>query len=111
GEGGVVVVGGWATGIQLADEIHRSGRPVTLAVGQHVRVPRVYRGMDIQWWMDAAGVLDERYDEVDDIVRARKVPSLQLAGSPDRRTIDINSLMAIGVRLVGKLAGINDGRA
>ena len=46
------------------------GRPVTLAVGEHVRVPRIYRGRDIQWWMDAAGVLDERYDEVDDIVRA-----------------------------------------
>ena len=110
-EGGVLMVGASATGIQLADEIHRSGRPVTVAVGQHVRAPRVYRGMDIQWWMDAAGVLDERYDEVDDIVRARKVPSLQLAGSPERRTIDINSLTAIGVRLVGKLAGINDGRA
>jgi putative flavoprotein involved in K+ transport len=67
--------------------------------------------MDIQWWMDAAGVLDERYDEVDDIVRARKVPSLQLAGSPDRVTIDLNALTSVGVKLVGKLAGINDGRA
>jgi putative flavoprotein involved in K+ transport len=110
-EGGVLVVGASATGIQLADEIHRSGRPVTVAVGQHVRAPRVYRGMDIQWWMDAAGVLDERYDEVDDIVRARRVPSLQLAGSPDRVTIDLNALTALGVRLVGKLAGISDGRA
>jgi putative flavoprotein involved in K+ transport len=110
-EGGVLVVGASATGIQLADEIHRSGRPVTLAVGQHVRAPRVYRGMDIQWWMDAAGVLDERYDEVDDIVRARKVPSLQLAGSPDRVTIDLNALTTLGVKLVGKLAGIHDGQA
>ena len=89
-EGGVLVVGASATGVQIADEIQRSGRPVTLAVGEHVRVPRVYRGRDIQWWMDAAGVLDERYDEVDDIVRARNVPSLQLAGSPERRTIDLN---------------------
>ncbi len=110
-EGGVLVVGASATGIQLADEIHRSGRPVTLAVGQHVRAPRVYRGMDIQWWMDAAGVLDERYDVVDDIARARKVPSLQLAGSPGRVTIDLNALTTLGVKLVGKLAGINDGRA
>ena len=51
-EGGVLVVGASATGTQLADEIHRSGRPVTLAVGEHVRAPRVYRGKDIQWWMD-----------------------------------------------------------
>ena len=36
--GGVLVVGASATGIQLADEIHRSGRPVTLSVGEHVRV-------------------------------------------------------------------------
>ena len=43
-DGGVLVVGASATGIQLADEIHRSGRPVTLAVGEHVRVPRMYRG-------------------------------------------------------------------
>ena len=110
-QSGVLVVGASATGAQIADEIHRSGRPVTLAVGEHVRVPRIYRGKDIQWWMDAIGLLDERYDEVDDLVRARNVPSLQLAGFSDRRTIDLNSLTAIGVKLVGRLAGIVDGRA
>ena len=82
-----LVVGASATGIQLAEEIHRSGRPVTLSVGEHVRAPRIYRGRDIQWWMDRAGVLDERYDEVDDIDRARKVPSLQLVGTPGRATL------------------------
>ena len=84
---------------------------MTLAVGEHVRVPRIYRGRDIQWWMDAAGVLDERYDEVDDIVRARSLPSLQLVGSPERATLDLNALAGIGVRLVGRLAGIRDGKA
>jgi len=109
--GGVLVVGASATGAQIADEVHRSGRPVTVAVGEHVRVPRIYRGKDIQWWMDAIGLLDERYDEVDDIVRARNLPSLQLAGFADRRTTDLNSLTAIGVKLVGRLAGIANGRA
>jgi putative flavoprotein involved in K+ transport len=110
--GGVLVVGASATGAQLADEIRRSGRPVTLAVGEHVRVPRVYRGRDIQWWMDAVGLLDETFDTIDDIVRARNVASLQLAGYPDRRDIDLNSLTAIGVKLVGRLAGINaEGKA
>ena len=111
-EGGVLVVGASASGVQIAGEIQRSGRPVTLAVGEHVRVPRVYRGRDIKWWMDASGVLDQRYDEMDDIVRARNVPSLQLAGYADRRTIDLNSLTAIGVKLVGRLAGVNaEGKA
>ncbi len=110
-EGGVLVVGASATGIQLADEIHRSGRQVTVAVGEHVRLPRVYRGHDIQWWMDRAGVLDERYDEVDDIVRARRVPSPQLVGSPERITLDLNALTGIGVNLVGRFAGLSDGMA
>jgi putative flavoprotein involved in K+ transport len=105
--GGVLVVGASATRVQIADEIRRSGRSVTLAVGEHVRVPRTYRGRDIKWWMDASGVLDQRYDEVDDLVRARHVPSLQLAGFPDRRVIDLNSLTTIGVRLIGRLAGVN----
>ena len=110
-DGGVLVVGASATGAQLADEIHRSGRPVTVAVGEHVRAPRLYRGRDIQWWMHTAGVLDDRYDEVDDIRRARGLPSPQLVGTPERATMDLNTLTALGVRLVGKLAAINDGRA
>ena len=110
-EGAVMVVGASATGVQIAAEIRRSGRDVFLAVGEHVRGPRLYRGKDIHWWMEAAGVLDERYDEVDDIVRARRVPSMQLAGSDERASFDLNALTGAGVRLVGRLAGINDGRA
>ena len=110
-EGGVLVVGASATGTQLADEIQRSGRSVTLAVGEHIRAPRLYRGKDLEWWMDAASVLDERYEEIEDIVRARRVPSLQLSGSPDRTTLDLNALTGISVKLVGRLAGINDGKA
>ena len=104
--GGVLVVGASASGMQIADELQRSGRPVTLAVGEHVRVPRTYRGHDILWWLDAAGILDERWDEVDDIVRARHLPSLQLVGAA--RTLDLNTLQASGVRLVGRFAGLRD---
>jgi putative flavoprotein involved in K+ transport len=110
-DGGVLVVGAAATGMQLADEIHRSGRPVTVAVGEHVRAPRIYRGMDIQWWLDAVGLMDERYDEVDNVVRVRSLPSFQLVGTPDRTTLDLNALTANGVQLVGRFAGINDGKA
>jgi putative flavoprotein involved in K+ transport len=62
--------------------------------------------------MDAAGVLDERYDAVDDIARARRVPSLQLAGTPNRTTLDLNALTDIGVKLAGRLAAVaQDGKA
>jgi putative flavoprotein involved in K+ transport len=110
-EGGVLVVGASATGVQLAEEIHRSGRPVTLAVGEHVRLPRTYRGRDILWWMDAAGIWNQRYDEIDDLSRARGLPSPQLVGTPERRTLDLNVLQAAGVRLVGRLSAVRDGRA
>jgi len=109
--GGVLVVGASATGTQIAEEVHRSGRPVTLAVGEHIRVPRTYRGRDIEWWMDAAGVLDDPYDAADNLERVRSLPSLQLAGSDDRRSVDLNHLRELGVRFVGRFAGIRDGHA
>jgi putative flavoprotein involved in K+ transport len=110
-DGGVLVVGASATGVQLAEEIHRSGRHVTLAVGEHVRMPRSYRGRDIFWWTDAAGILDEPYDALDDVVRARHLPSPQLIGTPQRRSIDLNSLGDLGVRVVGRLGRIRHGVA
>jgi putative flavoprotein involved in K+ transport len=97
--------------LQLAEEIHRSGRPVTLAVGEHVRLPRTYRGKDIQWWMDKLGIFDERYDEIDDINRGRNLPSPQLIGTPERTSLDLNRLAIQGINLRGRLAGFNDGKA
>jgi putative flavoprotein involved in K+ transport len=110
-DGGVLVVGASATGVQLAAELQQSGRPVTLSVGEHVRLPRTYRGRDVLWWMDASGIWDQRYDEVDDITRARRLPSPQLVGTPQRTTLDINALTAMGVELVGRWAAVRDGRA
>jgi putative flavoprotein involved in K+ transport len=110
-EGGVLVVGASATGVQLADEIHRSGRPVTLSVGEHVRLPRMYRGRDVLWWMDASGVWNQRYDEIDDLTRARGLPSPQLVGTPARTSLDLNALSASGIALVGRFAAIRDGQA
>jgi putative flavoprotein involved in K+ transport len=109
--GEVLVVGASASGAQIADELRRDGRPVTLAVGEHVRVPRTYRGRDIHWWMDAIGLHDERYDEVDDVNRVRRLPSLQLVGSPERRSLDLNALVAAGVGIVGRLAAVSGRKA
>jgi putative flavoprotein involved in K+ transport len=109
-DGGVLIVGASATGVQLAREIRASGRSVMLAAGEHVRVPRIYRGRDIKWWMDAMGAMDLRYDAIDDIDRARRLPSLQLIGTPERESIDLNSLRKAGVEIVGRVAGMRDGK-
>jgi putative flavoprotein involved in K+ transport len=110
-DGGVLVVGASATGVQLADEIRRSGRRVLLCVGEHVRLPRTYRGRDVLWWMEASGIWNQRYDEIDDLERARRLPSPQLVGSPERATLDLNALSDAGVEIVGRLAAVRDGRA
>ena len=110
-DGGVLVVGASATGVQLAAELRRSGRPVTLSVGEHVRLPRLYRGRDVLWWMDASGVWNQRYDEVDDLTRARRLPSPQLVGTPERTTLDLSALGSMGVELVGRWAAVRDGLA
>lgn len=101
-EGEVLVVGASASGAQIADELARAGRPVTLAVGEHVRVPRTYRGVDIHRWLHRIGLLDERWDEADDIDRARRLPSFQLIGTPERRDLSLTTLQQAGVRLVGR---------
>jgi putative flavoprotein involved in K+ transport len=110
-DGGVLVVGASATGVQLAAELQRSGRPVTLSVGEHVRMPRTYRGRDVLWWLDASGAWDQRYDELDDVTRARNLPSPQLVGTPERTTLDLNALSTMGVALVGRWAAARDGVA
>lgn len=106
-EGKVLVIGGSATGVQLAEEIHRSGRPVTLACGSHVCVPRRYRGRDIMRWMDMCGLLSEPRDPRIPAARAMAQPSLQLVGSRRPRTIGLGPLAEIGVRCVSRVDGID----
>jgi putative flavoprotein involved in K+ transport len=110
-QGAILVVGASASGVQIGDELARAGRAVTIAVGEHVRLPRSYRGRDIYEWLDRIGQLDERYDEVDDIDRARRHASIQVVGSDDRHDVDLNALHATGVKVVGRLMAIDGSTA
>jgi putative flavoprotein involved in K+ transport len=113
--GGVLVVGASSSGVQIADELSRAGRDVTLAVGRHTRMPRRYRGMDVFWWLDVTGRLARTIDEVPDPVAARRETSLQLVGRNDplraAPDLDLGVLQDRGVRLVGRLAGVDGRRA
>ena len=108
-EGGVLVVGASASGVQLAEEIHWSGRPVIISVGRHTRLPRRYRGRDIMWWLGRSGRFGERAGTTPDPADACRQPSMQLVGRPDQTSIDIGTLREIGVRLIGRTVGIRDG--
>lgn len=111
--GGVLVVGASASGAQIADELNRAGRDVTLAVGRHTRMPRRHRGLDIFWWLENTGRLARTIDEMADPAAARRETSLQLVGRDDaeRATedLDLGRLQERGVRLAGRLDTV-DGR-
>lgn len=108
-DGGILVVGASASGTQLAEEIQRSGRQVTLSVSRHTRLPRRYRGQDIMWWLHRYGVLEDAAITADELESARSLPSIQLVGRPDSSDINLGVLRGIGVRLVGRVAGVQAG--
>lgn len=102
--GGVLVVGASSSGTQVADELARAGRRVVLAVGGHNRLPRRYRGMDVFWWLEQTGRLARTNGRG---AAGRREPSLQLVGRPRSdprgRDLDLATLQAAGVELVGRL--------
>lgn len=108
--GGVLVVGASATGVQIAQELNRSGRRVVLSAGRHTRLPRSYRGMDIWWWLEQLGLLDRAAEDVADIAVARQEPSAQLVGRPFE-DIDLGILAGQGVLVAGRLVGAQGQRA
>ena len=107
--GGVLVVGASASGAQLADELVRSGRRVTLAVGNHTRVPRRYRGLDLFWWLEATGRLGR---SAHGPAPREPAPSMQLVGrstaDPRGTEVDLPTLQALGVELTGRLRAAED---
>ena len=109
-EGGVLVVGASATGVQLADELRRSGREVVISAGRHIRIPRRYRGRDTLYWLDRMGSLDRPRSDVDD-EEALHEPSLQLVGRSTGESVDLETLRAQGVLLAGRLTGLDGHRA
>jgi len=108
-DGGVLVVGAAASGIQLAEEIQRSGRQVTISVSRHTRLPRRYRGHDIMWWLHCHGLLDDDAITDAELESARALPSIQLIGRPEPADLDLAVLRDMGVRLVGRLADVDGG--
>ena len=110
-DGPVLVVGGGATGQQLALELRNAGREVILAVGRHSRAPRTYRGRDIMAWLHLLGDLDRTIDEMPDVEAAIRVPMFPLSGANGGEDLGLDLLASLGVTITGRLVGFDGSRA
>ncbi len=103
-EGAVLVVGAGSSGVQIADEISRSGRDVYLSVGPHDRPPRSYRDRGNVWWL---GVLGKW--EAAALAPGKEHITISVSGARGGHTIDFRNLAAQGMTLVGRTEEYKDG--
>ncbi len=108
-EGGVLIVGSSMSGIQICEDFIEEGRPVWLAVGDGLRMPRRYRGRDAFAWMVEMGWLDKPLNL--ETHAERYNPSFMLSGARGGRGINLHSLAARGTQLLGRLEGIDGNKA
>jgi len=101
--GAVLVVGAGASGAQIAEELHRAGRRVYLAVGQHTRMPRRYRGQDLTWWFGALGLFDKTPEQ-----RGPIHVNPSITGAYGGYTIDFRRFAADGITLTGRILAARD---
>ncbi|MEC7514380.1 MAG: NAD(P)/FAD-dependent oxidoreductase, partial [Pseudomonadota bacterium] len=102
--GAVVVVGAGSSGVQIADELNRAGKSVTLSVGPHDRPPRRYRGRDNVWWLGVLGLWDAPAGDT-----GRQRFTICVSGARGGATVDFRRLAGEGVTLVGSTQGYANG--
>ncbi|MEB3370912.1 flavin-containing monooxygenase [Saccharopolyspora mangrovi] len=103
-DGAVLVVGAGSSGVQIAEELRRSGRSVYLSVGPHDRPPRRYRGRDFCWWLGVLG----KWDAETPPSGAEHV-TIAVSGARGGHTVDFRALAALGIDLVGMTSKFDDG--
>jgi putative flavoprotein involved in K+ transport len=102
--GGVLVVGSGQTGCQIADELRRSGRQVTLACGKAGWAPRRVDGRDIVSWLVETPFLDQTLDDLPSPL-VRLAANFQTSGRDRGRDLNYRTLLADGVTLAGRFLG------
>ena len=103
-DGAVLVVGAGSSGVQIAEELQRSGRPVYLSVGPHDRPPRRYRGRDFVWWLGVLG----KWEAATPPLGAEHV-TIAVSGARGGHTVDFRTLAASGIKLTGRAVSYDNG--
>ncbi len=106
-EGPVLVVGCGASGSQIADELLRAERTVFLSVSRHRRVPRRFRGKDVYWWLDQMGRFTQT---IDSFPGRQSPPGIVVTGVSGGYDVDARQMANDGIRVVGRVLGVSDGR-
>ena len=104
--GAVLVVGSGQSGCQIAEDLHLAGRAVHLVVGSAPRAPRVYRGRDGVDWLDAMGQYDLTVADHPLGEGVRRNANHYLTGRDGGRDIDLRRFAREGMRLYGRLRGV-----
>jgi putative flavoprotein involved in K+ transport len=102
--GAVLVVGAGSSGVQIAEELMRSGKQVYLSVGPHDRPPRAYRNRDFCWWLGVLGLWD-----VETVVPGREHVTIAVSGARGGHTVDFRRLAHQGMTLVGLTKAFDGG--
>jgi len=102
--GAVLVVGAGASGVQIAEELHRAGRRTFLSVSRHRRLPRRYRGRDLMWWFGALGLFQTTTEH-----RGPVQTNPIITGAYGGYTIDFRRCAADGITLLGRVKAARDG--
>ena len=106
--GAVLVVGSGQTGCQLAEELHESGRKVIVACGRCPWAPRRFGGHDIVWWVVESGFWNRTLQQLPSPA-ARLLGNVQATGHDGGHDLHYRTLDAMGVELVGRYLGVEDG--
>jgi putative flavoprotein involved in K+ transport len=107
--GAVLIVGSGQTGCQLAEELHEAGRRVTLACGRCLWAPRLMGGHDLVWWLIETGFADRTLADLPSPA-ARLFGNPQASGHGGGHDLHYRTLHELGVELVGRFEGADDGK-
>jgi len=105
-DGAVLVVGTGQSGCQIADDLHRVGRQVHLAVGTAPRSPRQYRGRDALDWLHEMGLYDITVDQHPLREKVRLKENHYFSGRDGGLEIDLRQFAVEGMKLYGMLSAI-----